>query len=88
MSQKSDPGDYDGCWDRAGMDLISLLRQDPVLLDFGRKRLRQKIKYSGEMFPADLIEGNSGKAFLDFFERDKDTGKPKGIIELDLGDLS
>ena len=88
VTSKANPGDYDGCWDRAGMDLPKLLKTDPVLFDFGNKRLGQKLKYGGEMFPADLWEANSGSVFLEFFERDKDTGDQKGIVEIDLGELS
>lgn len=29
----------------------------------------------------------SGKAFLDFFQTDKRTGEPKGIVSMDLGGL-
>ena len=88
VSHKADPEDYDGCWDRTGMDLVRLQRSDPVLLDFANKRLRQKMKYGGEMFPADLVETGSGALFVEFFERDKNTGEQKGIIEIDLRELS
>jgi hypothetical protein len=44
-----------------------------------------KAKYSGDLFPAEVPEGVSGKAFLDFFQTDKRTGEPKGIVLLDLG---
>jgi len=87
-TSKVDPEDYDGCWDRNGMDLLELLKRDPILLDFRNRRLAQKLKYGGEMFPADLIEASSGTVFLDFFERDKNTGDKKGIVEIDLGELS
>ena len=36
------------------------------------------------MFPAQLPNGTSGKTFLEFFQTDKRTGEPKGIIALDL----
>ncbi|MGC1685653.1 MAG: hypothetical protein WA734_08545 [Candidatus Acidiferrales bacterium] len=88
VSAKANPRDYDGCWDRAGMDLSKLLKRDPVLLDFANKRLAQKFKYGGEMFPADLVEAISGTVFLEFFERDKDSGEQKGVVEIDLGELS
>ena len=88
VTSKVNPEDYDGCWDRRGMDLRKLLKRDPALLDFRNKRLAQKLKYGGEMFPADLIEASSGTVFLEFFERDKDSGNQKGIVEIDLGELS
>ena len=35
VTAKPHPGDYDGCWDHLGVDLVSL---DPVLLRFENKR--------------------------------------------------
>lgn len=60
---------------------------DPELLDFSNRRAAQKAKYGGELFPADLAAEPAGTRFLDYFQRDKTTGKPKGIVALDLGDL-
>ena len=88
VTAKAEPGDYDGCWSRLGVDLALLRSRDPVLLDFTNKRMAQKLKYGGEMFPAEMVERISGRIFLDFFTKDKDTGDPKGIIELDLGGLA
>ena len=33
----------------------------------------------------EIPEGTSGKLFLDFFQTDKITGEPKGIIALEIG---
>lgn len=57
------------------------------LLDFTDRRATQKAKYGGELFPADLSADPAGTRFLDYFQQDKTTGKPKGIVALDLGDL-
>jgi hypothetical protein len=75
------PGDFDACWDPTGVDPHSL---DPVLLTFDPGRATQKMKYLGELFPTTARSGNQGPIFLDFFQSDKDTGKPKGIIAIDL----
>lgn len=75
------PKDFDGCWDEDGVDPFLL---DPVLLRFGNKRAAQKAKYLGEFFPAQAQASWSGKTFLQFFQGNKDTGAPKGIIVLDL----
>jgi hypothetical protein len=88
VTTKDLPSDFDGCWSRTGVDLALLKSSDPVLLDFSNKRARQKLKYGGEMFPAEMVEGLSGRIFLNFFSRDKNTGDPKGIIEIDLGGLA
>lgn len=88
VTSEDKPSDYDGCWDRPGMDLALLRSTDPVLLDFRNGRAAQKLKYGGEMFPADLVEAASGRVFLEFFSKDKDTGDPKGIVVIDLGDVT
>lgn len=83
-TNKVSPSDYDMCWSTAGVDDGIL---DPVLLTFSDGRKAMKAKYGGDIFPADCIEGKSGKVFLDFFQIVKDTGDQKGIIELDLRGL-
>jgi hypothetical protein len=54
----------------------------PFTKDAGRAA--QKAKYLGELFPAQMGEGGSGLTFLELFQVDKETGKPKGIVALDL----
>ena len=81
VTAKPDPGDFDGCWSIAGVDVERL---DPIFLDFSNSRARQKEAFLGELFPAELPEGATGKTFLDFFQTDRETGKPKGILALDL----
>lgn len=77
------PDDFDGCWDPVGVIAAKL---DPVLLDFSNGRLAQKVKYNGELFISSLRAELQPphRTFLDFFQCDKQTGMPKGIIALDL----
>lgn len=81
VTAKELPNDFDACWSVEGVDPDLL---DPVLLDFSNGRAAQKAKYGGELFPAEMPERASGKLFLDFFQVDKDTGQPKGIVGLRL----
>jgi hypothetical protein len=81
ITAKKIPGDFDGCWDVAGVDPTGL---DPVLLTFDSGRAAQKAKYHGELFPAQTVEGVSGNTFLEFFQVDQDSGERKGIIEISL----
>lgn len=85
VSSKSEPGDFDACWELAGVDLE---RVDPVLLTFDDRRAAQKAKYGGELFPVSAEAGGEDHTFLDFFQTDKETGDRKGIVALELGDLS
>jgi hypothetical protein len=83
VTAKEVPGDYDLCW---SVDGVNPEKLNPALLDFSPKgRDTMKRKYKGDLFPAELPEGASGKLFLDFFQTDKITGEPKGIIALDIG---
>jgi len=85
VTSKEIPGDYDLCW-----SLVDVIEQDldPVLIDFspiGREKMEQK--YRGDIFPAELPEGGSGKLFVEFFQTDKNTGEKKGIVAIKIGDL-
>lgn len=81
VTTKPEPGDFDAGWAVEGVDANKL---DPVFLDFSNARAAQKARFQGEFFPAELPEGVSGKTFLEFFQTDKESGDPKGILALDL----
>ena len=84
VSSKVRPEDFDALWDTAGVDLPALLKSEPCFGDFSNARASQKAKYGGEFFPANFREPSFGGVFLDFFQVDKHTGLPKGIIAIDL----
>ena len=69
------------------VDLHKLYASEPLFWALGAGRAAQKAKYLGEMFPADFIEGTTGRTFLEFFQIDKQTGIRKGIVEIDLGTI-
>lgn len=83
VTAKPLPSDYDVCWEMAGVRPADL---DPVFLDFGNNRAAQKAKYLGEFFPAhapaSLVPPLA--TYLNFFQIDKATGDPKGIVGLKL----
>ena len=80
VTQKPEPGDYDGCWDRAHVDELLV---DPVLLDMSGGRHPQKRKYGGEMFP---VRPGVKDFMLRYFQIDRDENA-KGIVMICLGDL-
>lgn len=84
VSSKAMPGDYDLAWEPTNVDIALLLRLDPVFGVFDAGRAAQKTKYGGEFFPSSVNEALTGRTFLDFFQTDKDTGAPKGIVAIDL----
>lgn len=81
VTSKEYPNDFDALWDMDGVDPGKL---DPVFLNFSERRAAQKQKYFGEFFPTQMVEGGTGRLFWDFFQIDKEAGKPKGIIEINL----
>lgn len=87
VSQSDFPADFDVCWDMTHVDLPTLYAAEPVLFDFRNRRAAQKAKFSGELFPAQQPANSLGQTFLDFFQQDKNTGQPKGIVAVDLGSL-
>jgi hypothetical protein len=80
ITEKHIPKDYDVCWDPRGVDITKL---DPVFLDFSNMRKKQKERFYGEFFPTSAI-ANGVNIFSDYFQRDKYTGKLKGIIRIIL----
>jgi hypothetical protein len=84
VTEKIRPNDFDGCWDATN---VSVKLLDPVLLNFANGRAAQKQKYRGEMFIADGLNLGTG-TFLEFFQREKLTGLPKGIVGVDLQQVS
>lgn len=83
VTAKPRPGDFDACWDPTGVNPDLL---DPVLLSFENNRAAQKAKYLGELFPSTIPADRAGTIFIEFFQVDRFTGAPKGIVAIDLAD--
>jgi hypothetical protein len=84
ITAKQNPDDFDVCWEPAG---VVPNRLDPELQDFSDGRTAQKARYGGELYPANWAANSDGTPFLDFFQHDRTTEQPKGIIALDLTGL-
>jgi hypothetical protein len=84
VTAKVRPEDFDALWDTTHVDLALLLQREPCFGDFSNGRSAQKAKFLGEFFPANFREPSFGGLFLDFFQVDKQTGLPKGIVAIDL----
>lgn len=82
VTEKDVPEDYELCWHMEGVDLENL---NPILLDFNPPRILQKAFYGGEVVP-NVTEFDSGQPFVDFFQQDAESGKAKGILQIDLGE--
>lgn len=85
VTEKEHPNDFDACWEENGVDPYLL---DSVLLTFDTERATQKAKYFGGLFPASAVADSEGLSFLEFFQTDRDTGEAKGIIAIDMEELT
>lgn len=81
VTAKEEPGDFDACWDPAGVDLDAV---DPVLLEMADHRAAQKARFGGELLP-NVVEAGSGLSFVEFFQNERDTTR-KGIVLINIGD--
>lgn len=72
------------CWEEGGIDIDYLKNLAPTLYNFGLRRVEQKTKYRGEIFPANYPANETGTLYIDFFQFDTRTNIRKGIIAIDL----
>lgn len=83
---KEQPGDVDVCWeDDEDIDWDLLDSHYPIFLDMDPPRKAQQLRYCADVFPANIFEGGSGLLFKKFFQQNKETGNPKGIIKINIG---
>ena len=76
VTAKPIPNDYDACWDPTGVQHAKL---DPVFLNFDNKRQAMKDKFGGEFFPTST-PNTATQSILQFFQIERFTGQPKGIL--------
>lgn len=81
VTDKPRPGDFDVAWHPDGVNGALL---DPVFKDFSNGRAAQKAKYGGEFFPSTTRADAKGRTFVEFFQIEKFTELPKGILLIDL----
>lgn len=92
VTLKTLPGDIDVCWNMSNEkefrnnQLHKLIEICPQLFysDSGENREFIKTEFCADVFPANTIESECGLMFKDFFQRDKETELPKGIIIISL----
>ncbi|HEV3321922.1 MAG TPA: hypothetical protein VG147_06985 [Solirubrobacteraceae bacterium] len=84
VTAKADPADFDACREAAG---VAPIRLDSELQEFSNDRAAQKARYGGEIFPAQWLAHQDGTTFLDYFQYDNVTERPKSIIAINLAGL-
>ncbi|MDJ0617135.1 MAG: hypothetical protein QNJ63_10380 [Calothrix sp. MO_192.B10] len=79
---KSNPRDFDACWDSEEVDINYLRINAPRLLNRFDTQA-QKSQYKGELFCSDDPVGDNGLNSFEFFQHDREQNR-KGIIAIDL----
>ena len=85
VTRKLEPTDYDACWE-GDLEAVAAKMQvyEPVFLDFTNGRKKQKLKYFGEIFPAEITADSKGTLYLDFFQQIRFSEDKKGIVAIKL----
>ena len=83
ITDKNEPGDFDATFDVEHVDWIALGLAEPELLDFDAPRNTQKRVFGGELIPN--VAG--GVDFVEFFQTNRN-GEAKGIVRIDLTELT
>jgi hypothetical protein len=82
VTDKPHPNDFDVCWDTTNVNPVLL---EPELLLFRHARAEQKAKYGGEFIPSNITARlKPQQTYLEFFQLDKTTQMPKGIVQIHL----
>ena len=81
VTNKTNPNDFDACWDRDNVDIDYLRKNAPTLLKF-YDSATQKAKYGGEIYPSDQPVDETTIS-IEFFQLDREQNR-KGIIAIDL----
>ena len=88
VTVKQTPNDFELCWELSDVNLDLLEQLEPALLDWSDRRAAQKARFGGELFVAESGADPWGTTYLSFFQHDRITGKSKGIVAMDLGELT
>lgn len=85
VTNKLEPNDYDACWEgELGLVVPNMKIIEPIFLDLSDGRKKQKLKYKGEVFPAEIPADSSGTSYLDFFQQIRFSIDKKGIVAIKL----
>lgn len=79
VTDKPEPDDWDACF-KGSKEAIERLKQtDPdLVLDDFAKRERQKAKYGGELYPADVYAEKDSN-YIEFFQHVKGSKRKKAL---------
>lgn len=84
VTKKQNPSDVDVVWESSDMSFERVRRVAPIFFEMTPGSPEQKSRFSCEFYPSEGKEGISGLSFLEFFQRDWQEERRRGIIRIDI----
>lgn len=84
VTTKEFPSDVDVVWESTGMSFERVKRNSPIFFEMTPGSPEQKARFNSEFYPSEGKEGISGLTFLEFFQRDWQEGRQRGIVKIDI----
>ncbi len=84
VTTKKFPSDVDVVWESSDMSFERVRRVAPIFFEMTPGSPEQKARFNSEFYPSEGKEGISGLTFLEFFQRDWQEGRRRGIIRIDI----
>lgn len=84
VTTKEFPADVDVVWESADMSFERVKRVSPIFFEMTPGSPEQKARFNSEFYPSEGIEELSGLCFLEFFQRDVEQRRRRGIVRIDI----
>jgi hypothetical protein len=84
VTTKQFPSDVDVVGESSDMSFERVRRVAPIFFEMTPGSPEQKARFNSEFYPSEGEEGISGLTFLEFFQRDWQKGRRRGIIRIDI----
>jgi hypothetical protein len=84
VTTKPFPTDVDVVWESSDMSFERVKRVSPIFFEMTPGSPEQKARFNSEFYPSEGIEKISGLSFLEFFQRDFERGRRRGLVKIDI----
>jgi hypothetical protein len=84
VTTKPFPTDVDVVWESSDMSFERVKRVSPIFFEMTPGSPEQKARFNSEFYPSEGIEKISGLCFLEFFQRDFEQGRRRGLVKIDI----
>lgn len=87
VTTKKRPADVEVLWESSNVDWGRLRRVSPIFFEMTPGSPEQKKRFSSEFYPTEGIETISGLSFFEFFQRDCQKGRRRGLVRIDISGI-